>query len=206
MGAPYTIALSVFYLAAGISIFLLGLTILRTGRSSAPSRATALMLFFAGVGPILSATSIILQSTLRDDVVVYRSMVENFEYLWEFYFPALLLFSLTYPRESRFLNFPLLSLIVFAPHIFHLVTIMAGDMFPKSIVDLSKNLPLGRELSLGERTISFTGVGRVVEVLCREKSSRPLTISRQRFVSRTITSRSSFSSGFPSALLSRKLL
>jgi serine phosphatase RsbU (regulator of sigma subunit) len=159
MGTSYSLVLSVFYLASGVFIFLLGLTILRTGRSSAPSRATALILFFTGLGPILSATSIILQSTLRQDAVVFRSMVESFEYLWEFYFPSLLLFSLVYPREYRVPSFPVLTLLVFAPHVFHLVTIMVGDMFPKSIVDL-----LGGEVSLGERTISLAGLGKIVAV------------------------------------------
>ena len=35
------------YLACGLFFFLLGLTILRIGRSSAPTRAAAMMLFFA---------------------------------------------------------------------------------------------------------------------------------------------------------------
>ena len=37
------------YLASGLFFFLLGLTILRIGRSSAPTRAAAMMLFFAGL-------------------------------------------------------------------------------------------------------------------------------------------------------------
>jgi serine phosphatase RsbU (regulator of sigma subunit) len=165
MSVSYTL-LSVFYLAGGVFIFLLGLTILRSGRSSSPTSATALMLFFAGVGPILSATSIILQSTLKEDAIVYRSMVENFEYLWEFYFPSLLLFSLTYPREHRVApSFVLMGLILFAPYIVHLVTIMAGNNFSKTFADLSKSLPLGREVSLGERTIPLGGIGNVMSAI-----------------------------------------
>ncbi len=164
MSVSYTL-LSVFYLACGVFIFLLGLTILRSGRSSSPTRATALMLFFAGVGPILSATSIILQSTLRQDAVVYRSMV-HFEYLWEFYFPSLLLFALTYPREHRFAPpFVVLGLILFAPYIAHLVTIMAGNSLSKTFADLSKSLPLGREVSLGERTIPLGGIGGLLSMI-----------------------------------------
>ncbi len=104
MVATYTVVISVLYLVTGVFIFLLGLTILRTGTSSTPTRATALILFFTGLGPVLTASSIILQSTLRQDAVLYRSMVENFEYLWEFYFPSLLLFSLSYPRENRMIR------------------------------------------------------------------------------------------------------
>lgn len=165
MVASYTV-LSAFYLAGGFFIFLLGLTILRSGRRSSPSRATALMLFFAGVGPILSATSIILESSLRQDAVVYHSMVESFEYLWEFYFPALLLFSLTYPRENRWMpNFVWLGIILFAPYIFHLGTIMAGHSFSKTFLDWSKGLPLAREVSLGDRTFSLGGMSNVISVI-----------------------------------------
>jgi serine phosphatase RsbU (regulator of sigma subunit) len=165
MALSYTL-LSVFYLAGGIFIFLLGLTILRSGRRSSPSRATALMLFFAGVGPILSATSIILQSTLRQDAVVYRSMVENFEYLWEFYFPSLLLFSLTYPREYRWVpSFALLGIVLFAPYIFHLVTVMNGSEVTKTFMDWSKNLPLSRDVTLGERTISLGGFSNALSLI-----------------------------------------
>jgi serine phosphatase RsbU (regulator of sigma subunit) len=164
MSVSYTL-LSVFYLACGVFIFLLGLTILRSGHSSSPTRATALMLFFAGVGPILSATSMILQSTLREDAVVYRSM-GHFEYLWEFYFPSLLLFALTYPREHRFAPpFVLLGLLLFAPYIAHLVTIMAGNSLSKTFADLSKNLPLDREFSVGERTIPLGGIGGLLSTI-----------------------------------------
>ena len=59
MSVPYSVIISILYLACGVFIFLLGLTILRIGQSSAPTRAAALMLFFAGVGPLLTATGII---------------------------------------------------------------------------------------------------------------------------------------------------
>jgi sigma-B regulation protein RsbU (phosphoserine phosphatase) len=163
MGWSYTTTLSIFYLASGIFIFLLGLTILRTGRGSTPTRAAALMLFFAGVGPILSATSILLQNNLREDVVVFRSMVSNFEYLWEFYFPSLLLFALTFPRDNRFFhNFTFLGIIVFSPYLFHLITVMAGDVLPKWVVDFAKGLPLGKEVSVGERVLSLGVAGRII--------------------------------------------
>jgi len=166
MAVSYTLLLSIFYLVGGVSIFLLGLTILRTGSSSTPTRATALILFFAGLGPILSATSIILQATLKPDAVVYRSMAENFEYLWEFYFPSLLLFSLSYPRENKVLrNFAFFGLLIYVPYIFHLFTIMSGEGFLKSVLDMSKNLPLGREVSVGETTLSLSGTGNIISII-----------------------------------------
>jgi serine phosphatase RsbU (regulator of sigma subunit) len=165
MVATYTLLISILYLVGGVFIFLLGLTILRTGTSSTPTRATALMLFFAGLGPLLSASTIILQSTLRQDTVVYRSMVENFEYLWEFYFPSLLLFSLSYPRENRLLrNFALSGLLLFVPYVAHLITIIAGEGAFKNLFSAAKDLPMGREVSIGERTVSFSGAGNILAI------------------------------------------
>ena len=97
------------------------------------------MLFFAGLGPILSASNIIVQGALRQDAPVYGSMLEHFEYLWEFYFPSLLLFSLVYPRERRLPNFALLGLVLFAPYIFHLATIMSGQNFSRALQGLSSS-------------------------------------------------------------------
>ena len=98
--------LAVFLLVCGIVIFLLGLTLLRVGRSSAPMRAAALMLFFAGLGPLLSASGMILQRSLSEGTVLFTTMLETFEYLWAFYFPSLLLF---------------------LPYILHLMAFMFGD-------------------------------------------------------------------------------
>ena len=69
----------VFFLVCGITIFLLGLTLLRVGRTSAPTRAAALMLFFAGLGPLLTASGMILQQSLSEGSVLFTSMLENFE-------------------------------------------------------------------------------------------------------------------------------
>ena len=128
MAVSHTVAISIVYLASGAVIFLLGLTILRVGQGSAPTRATALMLFFAGLGPLLSATGIILEITIKEGSVVYRNMVENFEYLWEFYFPSSMLFALSFPRESRLIRrVPLVGFLFFFPYLFHLAMMMFGD-------------------------------------------------------------------------------
>jgi serine phosphatase RsbU (regulator of sigma subunit) len=165
MVATYTVLISVLYLVVGVFIFLLGLTILRTGTSSTPTRATALILFFTGLGPVLTASSIILQSTLRQDAVLYRSMVDNFEYLWEFYFPSLLLFSLSYPRENRMIRaFAFSGVLLYAPYVAHLITIITGEGMLRNFFDAAGNLPLGRDLSIGERSVSLSGAGNIISV------------------------------------------
>jgi hypothetical protein len=75
MTGANTAILSTLYLVCGVVIFLLGLTLLRVGRSSPPTRAAALMLFFAGLGPLLSGSGLILERSLREGAVLYTSMV-----------------------------------------------------------------------------------------------------------------------------------
>ncbi len=166
MADSYALIISVLYLAAGIFIFLLGLTILRIGRSSTPTRATALILFFAGLGPILSATSLILQSTLREGSMIFRTMVENFEYLWEFYFPAVLLFSLSFPKEKWLIRrLPLMGFLLFGPYIVHLAMMIFGDSILNAISSLYKGDPLKGDLSIGSGDFSLSGVNKVLSAL-----------------------------------------
>jgi len=168
MAVSYTVIISVLYLACGVFIFLLGLTILRMGRSSAPTRATALMLFFAGVGPLLSATGIILESTLREGSIVYQNMLESFEYLWEFYFPSLMLFALVFPREnSVFRRYPVIGVFIFLPYIAHLGIMMFGDRMLDLVAHLYKVFPADQQVSVGEREVSVGGIDNIVNAAVR---------------------------------------
>jgi serine phosphatase RsbU (regulator of sigma subunit) len=166
MPISYTVILSCVYLASGIFIFLLGLTILRTGGSSPTTRSTALILFFCGVGPVLSATNIILLGSLREGAVVYTSMLENFEYLWEFYFPSLFLFSLTFPRENRVIQkYGFLAVLLFVPHIVHLFTIILADNSSHFLSSLYEHVTSKAEFP-GERgTSAFAGFSNMVSIM-----------------------------------------
>ncbi len=167
MSGPYTVALSVLYLVCGVVTFLLGLTFLRVARSNTPTRAAALMLFFAGVGPLLSASGLMLQHSLRQGAVLYTSMVENFEYLWEFYFPSLLLFALSFPRENRVLRrFPVIGLVVFLPYLLHLAAIMFGDQMLEQMTRLPRSLSRGHEL-VASRELNLDGFDAVVGAVVR---------------------------------------
>ena len=142
MTGANTAIIPVIYLVCGVVIFLLGLTLLRVGRSSAPTRAAALMLFFGGLGPLLSGSGMMLERSLREGAVLYTSMVQNFEYLWEFYFPSLLLFTLCFPRENRLLNrFPIIGFAIFLPYIFHLSAMVFGDRMLEQLVKLPNVIP-----------------------------------------------------------------
>ena len=167
MSGTHTLILPVLYLVCGIIIFLLGLTLLRLGRTSAPTRAAALMLFFAGLGPLLSASGMIMQHTLREGSVLFTSMLENFEYLWEFYFPSLLLFALTFPREHRALQrFPAIGLLLFLPYILHLAAFMFGDAMLEQLTRLPRALAGATNRTHGS-DIAISGFDAVVGAMVR---------------------------------------
>jgi hypothetical protein len=160
-----TLIIPIFFLVCGIAIFLLGLTLLRVGRSSAPTRAAALMLFFAGLGPLLTASGMMLQQTLSSGSVLFTSMLENFEYLWEFYFPSLLLFTLTFPRERRVLQlYPAIGVLIFVPYILHLMSFMFGERMLEQLTQLPRAF-----LGDGGRAAdtALTGFDAVVGALVR---------------------------------------
>ncbi len=168
MTGPNTAILSILYLVFGVVIFLLGLTLLRVGRSSAPTRAAALMLFFAGLGPLLSGSGLVLERSLREGAVLYTSMVQNFEYLWEFYFPSLLLFALSFPRENRTLvRFPLVGFLIFLPYMFHLAAMVFGDRMLEQLFKLSNVLPDEGGVRGAVREIDLTRFDAIAAVLVR---------------------------------------
>ncbi len=168
MTGPNTAIVSVLYLVCGVVIFLLGLTLLRVGRSSAPTRAAALMLFFAGLGPLLSGSGLVLERSLREGAVLYTSMVQNFEYLWEFYFPSLLLFTLSFPRENRLLNrYPAIGVVVFLPYIFHLAAMVFGDRMLEQLIHLPNVLPGESDVHSAIRDIDLTRFDAIAAVLVR---------------------------------------
>jgi serine phosphatase RsbU (regulator of sigma subunit) len=167
MSGTHSLIFPLLYLLCGIVIFLLGLTLLRVGRSSAPTRAAALMLFFAGLGPLLGASGMILQHSLREGSVLFTSMLENFEYLWEFYFPSLLLFALTFPRENRALvRFPALGLLIFLPYVLHLMAFMFGDAMLDELTRLPRALA-GAANSTRGSDIAISGFDAVVGAMVR---------------------------------------
>jgi serine phosphatase RsbU (regulator of sigma subunit) len=117
--------LASFYLVCGIIIFFLAVTIVRQSTKSTVSWFTALVLFFASFGPILGAISFILESNPREGTILFKDLVGSFDYVWEFFFPSLVLFALVYPRRHR--AWPWLRKfvwILFMPHLFHLVLLI----------------------------------------------------------------------------------
>lgn len=108
------------YLACSFFLFLLGMVILRENFRSRVARTTAFMLFFGGLGALFAAIGTTLAQT---GALVPGSEYEswyNLFYIWELFFPALLLFALVFPREAEAVRrWRSLRYALFLPHLFH---------------------------------------------------------------------------------------
>jgi serine phosphatase RsbU (regulator of sigma subunit) len=94
--------------------------------------------------------------------------VENFEYLWEFYFPSLMLFALSFPRESPILRrVPLIGFLLFFPYIFHLAVMMFGDRMLSLVTHVDRLFPAAGEVSVGSRELAVGGIDNVIDVFVR---------------------------------------
>ncbi len=117
--------LASFYFINGALIFFLGVMILRYSSRDIVGWATALVLFFAGIGPVLGAIGVILEQNLQSGTYLFANLVANFDYTWEFFFPSLMLFALVYPKKRAIWKYiKSYSFILFAPHLFHLILVL----------------------------------------------------------------------------------
>ena len=113
------------YLAGGLVLFLLGTVILRENPQERINRVTGTMMFFGGLGPILAAFGNVIASLRPEAGVLQSGFYFNFFYLWEFFFPQLVFFSLIYPREHGIIRrHPKIWIWIFLPHLFHLLFIL----------------------------------------------------------------------------------
>jgi len=117
---------AIVYLACGAILFFLGVVIFREDPKSRVNRVTSLMLFFAGLGPLLASLGTFIASAGEAKSLETSSpFTHNIFYVWEFFFPSLLLFSLIFPEENSYLKrYPRLKYLIFLPHIFHTILVL----------------------------------------------------------------------------------
>ncbi|MBI4161059.1 MAG: SpoIIE family protein phosphatase, partial [Acidobacteria bacterium] len=110
------------HLALGLAVCLLALLILRQGPGERLYRATAAMLFFGGLGPVLGGIGQALNLREGASPLLASGLITGFAYVWSLFFPSLLLFALVFPRERAVVRrFPRLTWLLYAPHGFHLL-------------------------------------------------------------------------------------
>jgi sigma-B regulation protein RsbU (phosphoserine phosphatase) len=112
-------------LILGAVLLWLGIVILRENPRSRVNRVTALMLFFSGLGPIFAAVGTTLTPEQGAVSLPQLPLPYNLFYLWEFFFPQLLLFSFVFPREHPWIGrFRRTRYLIFLPHVIHVVILV----------------------------------------------------------------------------------
>jgi serine phosphatase RsbU (regulator of sigma subunit) len=145
VGALGNAPIALAYLVVGALVLFLGIIILREAPRERANRATALMLFSGGVGSVLGAIGIVLNS-MGPNKAGSNDILRSFNYIWEFFFPSLLFFACVFPKENRlFRRIPFASLWIFAPHLFHLILMILqgqGALWGQVAAKLAQN-PVG---------------------------------------------------------------
>lgn len=159
------------YLACGGAVFLLGVLVLREDPGDRLHRITATMMFFGGFGPLMGGVRALIVSYGPADLVLSADFSATFAVVWQMFFPSLLLFSLAFPVERPVLKrYSRFSLLLFAPHIFHLVLVLLIGLYG---ADAGEWLPHAGGTSEGtgiiERSIAVasTLTGLTVQLLTR---------------------------------------
>lgn len=151
------------YVSIGVLIFLFGLVVLREAPRQRLNIVTALVLFSAALGSVLAASGKLMQGAGSSAFVAYVPLLESFAYLWEFFFPALLLFALVFPRERGIIRrFPIIGPALFVPHVFHLLLLVwvSSAGVDLGLPELAKRLPaLAPAISASEALIRLAYLG-----------------------------------------------
>src|SRR5690349_19427110 len=103
-----SLALSTLNLSLGGLVFLLGFMILRENPRHRLNRVVALMLFFGGLGAILTALAFLGagRATGGANAAARAQALQSMSYVWEFFFPTLFLFASIFPEERAFTRRP----------------------------------------------------------------------------------------------------
>ena len=121
----FQVLVASIYLACGVILLFLGGVILRENPKNQVNRITAFMLFFAGLAPILASLGTFIGSASETGAVAQSPFTRNIFYVWEFFFPFLLLFALLFPQKHRYLvRYPKLRYLIFIPHVFHIIQVL----------------------------------------------------------------------------------
>ncbi len=123
-------------LVLGGLVFLLGFVILRENPHQRLNRVVSMMLFFGGLGAVLAALTLLVPGERSG-----AGLQSNVAYLWELFFPTAFLLASVFPEERAFarpftlpggMKSPNFVLLVYAPHAFHFLLVVATSLIPAS--------------------------------------------------------------------------
>jgi serine phosphatase RsbU (regulator of sigma subunit) len=121
----FQVLVASIYLACGAILLFLGGVIIRENAKSQVNQVTSFMLFFAGLAPLLASLGTFISSAGEADSFARSPFTHNIFYVWEFFFPFLLLFSLVFPQENPYLKrYPKFKYLIFTPHVFHIILVL----------------------------------------------------------------------------------
>lgn len=115
-------------------VFLLGLVILRENPRHRLNRVVALLLFCGSFGAVLSALTLLLPNGADG-----TGLQTPVAYVWQLFFPSALLLASLFPEERSFtrplrlpwgLSAPSFTVLVFTPHVFHILLVLVTGWFP----------------------------------------------------------------------------
>jgi len=139
MSLPFLISL--VYLVSALVLFLTAGIILKENVRSSKNQVVAAMLFLAGIAPFLVA----IYRTVIIDPGQLPLSIANIIYVWELFFPTLLLFAVLFPEPLPIYNrHKRLFQLAFIPHIFHIILVIFLNEPEKviSLVDFDTSLPI----------------------------------------------------------------
>ncbi len=109
------------YLASGLILFMLAGMILRENPKGKLNIISALMMFFAGVGPLAAAA----YGSFLEGIPGTPQWFLNSFYFWELFFPSLLYFAAIFPEPQPFyFKYKKLLKLAFLPTVFHLLMVV----------------------------------------------------------------------------------
>ncbi|MFH1681765.1 MAG: GAF domain-containing SpoIIE family protein phosphatase [Candidatus Eisenbacteria bacterium] len=155
----WTIVGASLYLACGSAVLLFGIVILREAPGERLRRVAAAMMFFGGFGPLIGGLGMLLEER-GGAAFLATDLATTFAYVWELFFPSLLLFALVFPREHPFLaRHRQLPWLLYFPYAFHLAFLLSLARIGPSLAAFDPSAPFGLGGSLGEFLRLAIGLG-----------------------------------------------
>ncbi|MBI5267784.1 MAG: hypothetical protein HY851_11195, partial [candidate division Zixibacteria bacterium] len=114
---------TLFFLTGGFLLFL-AITITRDNFANRLNRIAGFMLFMLGLGPLAAALGWFIASAVIPPTA-HDSVVYNLYVVWEFFFPAFILFAWSFPTDRlREYSRGRLLWLIFVPQALHLVIVL----------------------------------------------------------------------------------
>lgn len=119
----YQLLIGVIYLIFAALLIFTSAIIFRENPQRRLNRVTSLLLGLAGLAPLFAALGIFIRPA-QDSIGMVIPFYQNLSFLWELFFPQLVLFSLVFPAENPLITTnSRIKYLIFIPHLFHIALV-----------------------------------------------------------------------------------